>query len=421
MNHLARRSTAGLPVRGPAPSAMRRGAGIVVALGGAIAMGSCSRGDADGGAMTIDTVAGVMHIRHSGDAAPWSLRELASIGTADGPASFGRVRSVVADRDGNVYVADAQASEIRVFGPDGSHLRSFGRKGAGPGEFTELYSIAWLGDTLAALDPRAGRISLLTRTGDWVGQMPHAPITGPDIRLHSVGREIYSFDVRPGPDNRTVRAYLRYTSRTDDREQAGAAGGSGARIDTLPWPEQRPTGAGGTLLCRPQGGGLTFFTNPYIAQPFQSPAPGGHVALASSADYRIEIVGTTGDTAMVIEKAHAPAPIADAEWEEVIRPHREWSAKAPGTKCEPVEFTRPAAKPALRTIFFDDDERMWVEVVAADGHRFDVFDARGAHLGTMRAPARQRSVPPYVRDDRLYLVATDSLDVQSVKVYGIER
>ena len=357
--------------------------------------------------MSVDTIAGVVHVSHSGNSAEWSLREIASIGTTeDGPGSFGRVRSIVADRDGNVYVADAQASEVRVFAPDGSHLRTFGRTGAGPGEFTDLYSLAWMGDTLAALDPRAGRISLLTRTGEWIGQIRHEPITGPDIRLHSAGRDVYSFDVKPGPENKLVRVYLRY---------------AGARIDTLPYPEQRGSGPPSTILCRPASGGLTFFTNPFVAQVFQSPAPSSRVALVNSAAYRVDILGEKGDTAVVIEKQHQPAPITDAEWEQATRGHREWSAANPGVKCNPVEFTRPAGKPALRAIFFDDAERMWVEVVTAEGHSFDVFDARGAHLGNMRSPGRQRSVPPYVRGDRLYLVTTDSLDVQTVKVYGIER
>ena len=357
--------------------------------------------------MTVDTVAGVVHVRHSADAAHWRLQEAASIGSPEGPGSFGRVRSVVADGDGNVYVADAQVSEIRVFGPDGAHLRTFGRKGAGPGEFTELYSLAWIGDSLAALDPRAGRISLLSRSGEWLGQIAHPAITGPVVRLHSVGSEVYSFDVVPAPGGKSERRYLRYTP--------GA-------IDTLPYPAQQVSGPAGTIVCpHPGGGGMTFFTNPFVAQPFQSPAPANRVALVSSGDYRIVLLNATGDTALVVEKRHDSVPIPDAEWKEATRSHSEWSAKNPGAKCDPVEFTRPTGKPAIRSIFFDDAGRMWVEATTASGHSFDVFDGTGVHLGNMASPGRQASVSPYVRRDRLYLVATDSLDVQSVKVYDIER
>ena len=382
----------------------RLGATAMAAVVGA---GCASERARESATMAVDTVAGVVHVRHSGDAAPWRLREMASIGSAEGPAAFGRVRSVVADGEGNVFIADNQTSQIHVFSESGEHLRTFGRTGAGPGEYTDIYSLAWMGDSLAVFDPRAGRISLLSATGEWLGQIPHPPVTGPEMRLHSVGRDVYSLDVTAGPDGQPTRYYLRYAG--------------GGRIDTLPYPVQRVGGPTSTILCRPAGGGLTFFTNPYAARPLQSPAPGKRVALASSAAYHIAVLGPARDTAFVIEKAYTPVPITDAEWEKATQAHREWSAKNPGVKCAPVEFTRPAGKTAIRAIFFDDAERMWVEVTTAAGHSFDVFDSSGAHLGSMASPGRQASVPPYVRGDRMYLVSTDSLDVQSVKVLGIER
>jgi hypothetical protein len=381
----------------------------IVALGGvaALVLGACSRTEPNTSGMSVDTIAGVVHVRHTGNAAEWTLRELAAIGSADGPSAFGHVRSVVMDGDGNVYIADDQASEIRVFGPDGTHLRTIGRPGGGPGEFTELYSLAWMGDTLAVLDPRAGRISLLARSGEWIGQIAHEPMTGPDIRFHSVGRDVYSVGMKPAADGKLVQVYLRY---------------AGGRIDTLPSSQQQSSGPASTILCRPSTGrGLTFFRNPFIAQQLQSPAPGHRIALVTSAAYRIAVLSAAGDTAMVIEKEHRLAPLTDAEWEEATRPHREWAASSPGAKCTPVEFTRPPGKPALRTIFFDDADRMWVEVVTAEGFSFDVFDPRGAHLGHLRAPARQRSVPTYVRGDRLVLVTADSNDVQAVRVFRIDQ
>jgi hypothetical protein len=217
---------------------------------------------------------------------------------------------------------------------------------------------------------------------------------------------MYGVDIKPHAEKGFVQVYVRY---------------GGSRIDTLAIPPQQSSGPPSTILCRPAAGGLTFFRNPYVSQVFNAPAPGARIAMAGTGAYRIALVRATGDTTLVVEKQHQPAPITDAEWESVVRPHGEWSTRNPGVKCTPVEFTRPAGKPAFRTIFFDDAERMWVEVVTADGHRFDVFDADGVQLGNLRSPGRLESVPPYVRGDRLYLVTTDSLDVQSVKVFRVER
>jgi hypothetical protein len=47
---------------------------------------------------------------------------------------FGSVIGVARDSLGRIFVADAQASEVRAFGPDGRFLFRVARKGAGPGE-----------------------------------------------------------------------------------------------------------------------------------------------------------------------------------------------------------------------------------------------------------------------------------------------
>src|SRR5688500_8726079 len=49
--------------------------------------------------------------------------------------TFGRVSGTVADGRGRIYVADALANEVRVFGADGAFLYRIGRAGQGPGEF----------------------------------------------------------------------------------------------------------------------------------------------------------------------------------------------------------------------------------------------------------------------------------------------
>ena len=86
------------------------------------------------------------------------------------PDEFGRVSAVALGPDGTVFVADDANSEIRVFGLDGAHLRTFGRDGEGPGEFRSLYSIAWFGDRLLTYDPHLGRIGEFSADGEWLGQ-----------------------------------------------------------------------------------------------------------------------------------------------------------------------------------------------------------------------------------------------------------
>lgn len=60
-----------------------------------------------------------------------------TIGVRDGsgPELFGRITDVAVDANGRVLVLDAEHSEVRIFGSDGTFVGAFGSRGEGPGEF----------------------------------------------------------------------------------------------------------------------------------------------------------------------------------------------------------------------------------------------------------------------------------------------
>ncbi|MFW6198738.1 MAG: 6-bladed beta-propeller [Acidobacteriota bacterium] len=130
--------------------------------------------DATDLAVRVDTTDGTVRVHNQGTPPAWELRletEIGEVGGSDAasPAEFGRVASVALAPDGRILVADQQADEIRVFEADGSFLEAWGRSGEGPGEFGSLYSLGWVGDTLAVLDPGVGRIGLFDPEGRLVG------------------------------------------------------------------------------------------------------------------------------------------------------------------------------------------------------------------------------------------------------------
>jgi hypothetical protein len=79
---------------------------------------------------------------------PLALRpvDLFTVGIAEGAPHemFARVMSVAFDAADNLYVLDSGNHRIVVFGPDGRHIRTFGRQGGGPGEFNLPQSLAVL-------------------------------------------------------------------------------------------------------------------------------------------------------------------------------------------------------------------------------------------------------------------------------------
>ena len=70
----------------------------------------------------------------------WALVEELRVGSVDGagPDVFGYLKGLVVLEGGGFAVLDSQVQELRVFGPDGAHIATHGRKGQGPGEFVDL-------------------------------------------------------------------------------------------------------------------------------------------------------------------------------------------------------------------------------------------------------------------------------------------
>jgi len=86
----------------------------------------------------------------------------AVIGTvnAGGPSTFGDVVGAAVLPGERIAIADAFASEIRVFNVDAEHLATFGGKGDGPGEYKSIQGLIELpGDSLGVVD--VGRFTVM--------------------------------------------------------------------------------------------------------------------------------------------------------------------------------------------------------------------------------------------------------------------
>ncbi len=69
--------------------------------------------------------------------------------------------------------AEIQAEELRVFDREGRHVRTIGRKGGGPGEFSQIIGMAWRPDgNLWVVDPSNNRISVIDTAGNFVTSHP---------------------------------------------------------------------------------------------------------------------------------------------------------------------------------------------------------------------------------------------------------
>jgi hypothetical protein len=354
---------------------------------------------------TVDSTGGVHRTTNAGAPPAWSLEPLLTVANADGE-EFGRVTGMAGDWAGNVYVADAMAKRVYRIGPDGALLATLGGEGAGPGEFRALKGLAFVGGRVASLDAGNARITLLAPDGAGEPQSVRWQALSGDVAIvQTAPGEAYAplalFDEGTGASR---RVYLRLI-------------GAGTP-DTLEPVAAAPRGASRAVTCEGNGG-IHFFAVRYDTGEMLTPAPGGRVLAGNTGRYRLAFLSPGGDTARVFAREIAPAPVSDAEWAEIEREWSEFQERTKGTRCDRTGIERPASKPAFASAFFDDMHRVWVEAWDSAGFRFDVFDSTGVLVGTLPAPARDRSVRPYVRTGKLFYVGLDSLDVQAVHVARI--
>jgi hypothetical protein len=356
-----------------------------------------------------------------------SQRPTLVIGTQDGePYQFSRIRGVVRLSDGMIVVADGASSQLRFFDPTGKHVRSVGRPGQGPGEFTELEYIQRLrGDTIVA--------GGLTRVPSFFSP------TGVFVRQ---GRQpLFASAVPPGP-----RVHL-------------ATFDGGARVLGLVSMEAQNTNAPGrwvdslkTFIIDVDGNvrhTLGNIPNVTMARGESRPSPpwlspilaeatdGRSLFLGFGTEYAIRVYSADGKLTRIIRRRWTPVKITNADIDTFVT---EWSkrwiketgAEGERRKQDLRDDAYSDFVPAFSQFIADGTGGVWArEAKLADApgagqlntmplvpSTWSVFDAQGRWSGDMTMPAR--FMPMDIGADHVLGVARDSDGVETVVMYRLE-
>ncbi len=157
----------------------------------------------------------------------------------EGPYLFGMISSVELGGDGTIYVADYHSANIRAFDARGRHLRTFGRRGRGPGEFSNPVALIHDGDTTLYAIQSYSASAILTARG---GQVQLRRVFGPDQDYRSacvLGGELFVAGWRDG----------RMLHVVGERGEPVRSFGEGWSRDTLAIVRETADRAGGALTC----------------------------------------------------------------------------------------------------------------------------------------------------------------------------
>ena len=375
-----------------------------------------SGGDDAVWAGTIDTLPSGQVVVHNPDTpilppeAAWRVVEELRIGTMEGngPDLFGAVRAIEVDPVGRLWILEGQAQEIRIFGPDGSHVKTVGREGGGPGEFAYPLDIEMGPDGHVWItDPQNNRMSIFDTAGTYLQgkRMPGGFVIIPwpggfDTEGHQYGpvplpSEGEGFNMGLVKYDADFEALDTLTVPQDpvDREYFEI------RSEDSYWRQGIPFTGGFDWRLSPSGTLWGMLTG----------------------EYRLFELTAVGDTLRAITRDFTPLPVTEADMERA-RDQLDSFVDNGGK----VDWSKiPSRKPATEEMYFDDEGQVWVRLVTAiedAGLRFDVFDRDGRFLTAVQAdfPVAQYP-PPIFRDGFMYAVTEDELEVPYVVRARIEK
>jgi hypothetical protein len=337
------------------------------------------------------------------------------LGVLDGDPNeiFGDLRGIEADADGNIYVLDHQASEIRAFDADGRYLRTLTRKGEGPGELN------------------AANGMILTDRGTlWVqdhGQwrMIELTLEGEEIRRYPMHVLSYGYVWNGTVDDRgrfwkpTSHSDRQRTSPPETGLQEGRLRGFMKWFD--PATEETDSIFTGEVSYRSfvynnARGGYTYQSVPFAPSASRIVDPTGGFWITSGETYRIARLNESGDTVLVVEVDMPPEPVTAADRDAFVESLLERQPEERRAAEELAKLAHPT-KPVIDQLNLDDEGRLWVRRRMDQGQTpvYDVFDREGEFVASVRLGFRPViALPPRLRNGKLYAVVTDDLGVHTV-------
>lgn len=351
----------------------------------------------------------------------WTLEEDLRIGMVEGDPTyqFGQIGFIAVDSRGEIYVTDLQTQNIRVFSPQGEHLRTIGRPGAGPGELSPGAAFVLIapGDTLLVPDLQNRRVNRYLADGTSLGSFPVALERGLPAAFRVTAARAIVMQLRP--------LALPNMPAPDTMDAIVVIEPSGEIRDTImKFPSGRTLNLGGAA---PE-------INVFAAEPLWDVTQDLGVLYGVNNAYRISRYGQDGSLERVITMPHEPEPVTESD-QRVIMQFLERQARDAGAPPEAMQQLRAMIKfgefiPAFSAILTGPDNTIWVQhqrsladateeeiaefnlIEESGAPDWDIFDDQGRYLGIVTMPPRFQ--PRSFDGDNMYGVWRDDLDVQYV-------
>ncbi|MBK5099212.1 MAG: hypothetical protein JJE01_15645 [Gemmatimonadetes bacterium] len=335
----------------------------------------------------------------------WTFTPTLTLGGEEqGPEAFYTVResTVGVDSAGRIYVLDADGHRLLVFAGDGSHLRTLGREGEGPGEIAWPIGLTVKPDGTALIDD-IGRGTVHGFDTEGLALDSHEALVPNNRRIW--GGDGYYSAISTLEDDQKLYRFLRVVD-ADTTELARFTSASAGVVELE--------------SCGMALSGLSPLFSPDIVWDAWRDRAVARVGTA----YQIDVFDGSTRVARyrrAVEPVKANRDLAARELGEGMRMMT--SAGVRECAWDEVIEKRGFAEliPAIRTLRVGPDGRIWV---SRGGPRpeptpTDILTPDGSYVGTLPADA------PYpigfLPDGRMLATERDELDVVRLVVYRVDE
>lgn len=290
------------------------------------------------------------------------------------------IRGMAVTSDGDLVVAQAQDHRVLFFDENGEAVAAFGRKGAGPGEFSGIFSLGLLADTLWVWDASLARFTLIDPAREFIRTIPvskpklrgEAASDGPAFVLGFPGNGVLvgvgfangAVLFRGKTTSTSADVLARITSPEDDHFVAFPAGG-GTDGNVFGVFAKHDVSADGQLIA--------------IARPFVDDG---------SSTATVTLLTTDGDTVFhrTLEFAPVPIPTSVVDSATSARTARMNTANA-------AAFRRgvylPSNFPAVNGVHIAQGGEVWLRLPETGGTQpYLVLDRSGNRTRGCSSPCR---------------------------------
>jgi hypothetical protein len=319
-----------------------------------------------------------------------TVTELKVVASVD-PAGqlLGEIEWITRGPSGLVAVSDRGSGQVHFFFPDGRKAGAFGRRGEGPGEFTNMASSGWLGDTLWVADRNRFGVTYidskrrtLLRMEKWparlIGQLPEG--VGRASTWSGMPRAIQK-------DGSLLVAVAERTSMQGDgqviaRQYVLRIGVNGEVSSTL--------GVTPARNCSPRSGLLTLDNLLCgAAYPVFAPAAGLFATIedlpSQNADFRRTAVHLRDHLGRSVYSSTLTEQ--SVEMSQQVRDSLVgWFSTRGPQGAKAASFLRNRKLPLVQRVVVGSDSVIWVLTNTRAGQRWVVLDSRGRIVRTVRPP-----------------------------------